>query len=704
MPLQYGYATANSIGYMSPDDKKRTGAVMDAQADFGFVGDLVSTFDGDANTSGSSTINSQGSAKFVSNAIVGHRITLAGAGTAGAMYVGTITAVNSDNTVTVTPAIATSVSSKGMQFGTDNTAAIVAMQGFVNTAHAYNTAAAFPGVFIRFGESVTNAYGFPVTMSFNAPVAIEGIGGSANADVGDYTKTGGTRLAWWGSTVDGGVAFAPFISVTAAGILAVKKPRFKHLTVDCRNGDQNSALIGIKLSSCTSPVFEDVFINDASAIGLWMDVNGNPTEAGDTTRWSLQSMNFRQLDNPVGAVTNPIFMTSAVGLTTTGQALSVGPNTLPTSGYIWTMTNQGNPVLVNYTGGGGSTSLTGATTMIEVTGTVPTTVAQGNIVQAVPGNGCAMYLGGSNTHNTCCAQFLQGQINHGTTWGPAAVEFNNSDSIDMISLYINGGNNFNLGLINRVTKPGVRMNGSTVGATLASRNITFRGGSAGAGGVSNMGFTSAGVRLTAMAGPNYWDLYQMGNGEPIPNKEGDSFFEWNPNGGLRSGFTVAGAIADQSISAATLTSLTGSVIAIPPQGLQNGTTLRWTVVASSTAAAGTATNAFNIRYGSAGGANDASVAQFSTTVGTAAASEFKAEFDLTVRTTGSAATAAGNATIWNSAAAGFINASVNVLTGTMATFNTTTAQQFMNLTTTTGASKTLTIRQVSVVCVKNGNP
>lgn len=153
---------------------------------------------------------------------------------------------------------------------------------------------------------------------------------------------------------------------------------------------------------------------------------------------------------------------------------------------------------------------------------------------------------------------------------------------------------------------------------------------------------------------------------------------------------VAAAVADQAVAAATLTRLTGSSLA--PNGFYVGQVFRW-VIDGTGGAAGTAANTITVRIGTANTTADAAVATFTTAVGTAAASEFLIEIVLTIRTLGAAATAVAKCAILNSRAAGFVNVAVSVLAGTMATFNSTTAGQFVHVDLQTGASKTATIKQ-----------
>jgi len=666
-----------------------------AVTDFNFVGDLVTVFDGAMN-SGSPTLTCATSAPFAATD-VGKRITVARAGASNAQLTTSIIGFTSPSVVTLGASAGSTVTNSGVSFGTDNTAAITAMQNAINNA-------AFPGARIVFPRSATNAYGFPTQVTFNKAVQIEGMGGGHTVDTGDYTRIGGTRLAWWGTSLDGGSLFKPFFEFSPTGVQSLKRVSMRHIWLDCRNGDQNESIIGLKLASCHAFILHDFFIMDAAGIGIWTDIDSDPTEAKDTTRFLISQYCSRQLDNPVGAVTTPITTSSAVALTTTPQSLTVAANSLPASGYVWIETNLGYPVLVSYTGGGGTTTLTGCTICAEDVINAPATVNGSNVVQAVPGNGTCLKFSGGTGANTCCGTILQAQLSHGTTWGPAAIEIYNSDSVEYLSIYINGGSNTSDGAINRIRKPGVRLNGSNTSATLAARNNTFRGGSAGAGGMSAMGVLNTGTRLTAMSGPNYWDLYQMGNGEALPIVEGNTYFDWQPNGGIRTGPRGSSSVADQAIPAATLTQILGSLISVPPQGFQVGTVFRWRFNMTKTAG-GTAASVFHIRIGTAGTTADGIVATFTTGLGTAAIDTAVVEVTMTIRTLGGAATVTANLMInHNLAATGWLVIPTACINGTMAAFNSTTAQQFISMTITSGASVVPTVQSCVAECINPANP
>lgn len=697
-----------------------------AQQDFGFVGDFISTYEFPASgtttvmTSGSAVLTMTTAAPFKAGRDEGKRIVVQGAGASGAPLVTTILSITSTTVAVLNANASTTVTANATgpiivsaAWGTDNTAAITAMMTAVNTTYA-----AFPGIKISFGQSTTNAYGFPIPVLFNKPVQVEGIGGGYTSDTGDSTRVGGTRLAWHGATSDGGTAFQAFITVAPTGVQSLKRVAFRHLWIDCASNFQSQALIGLKLSSCQGYQIDDFYISNALGQGLFLGIGTTPTEAKDNTRFTISNYCSRQLDNtflaPL-AMTTPILMTSAVVLTQTGQSLTVAANTLPASGYAWTATTAGTPVLFNYTGGGGTTTLTGCTIALEDVINTPTTVNGGNVVQATPSNACSIYLTGGSAANTCCGLMQMMQISYGTTWGPAALEFLNSDSILTAQCMMNGGSAVNGGAINRITRPGVRQAGSIVSATLAARNNIFLDGDPGAGGVVVLGVNNAGTKLLAQSGPHYWELMQLGNGAPLPVIEGNAILNYTLNGALmmggNNGSNTAGA-GGQSIPAATAATITGSVVAIPPQGFQIGARIRWTVIASKTAA-GVAARLHNIRIGTTGTAADGSVAQLSLTP-TAIAETVKMVFEVVIAgPLGATAAVVPNiqlirtsptlVTGWANAVTQFFATTNTTTLITAATFNSGTLQQYISLSFTTGAAEVITILDCCTEILSAGN-
>lgn len=674
----------------------RTTPTFDVVSDFGAVGNMRTTFDGACSTGAPTKITSATMA--FTSADVGLRITLAQAGLNNVMYQGTITAVDSATQVTVSPNIVNTVSTRGLSIGTDDT---TAFQNALNSLTGSTSATAGGALFVP--ETATNRFMITNTLTASGGGWVfEGIGRATTTDAGDYTKSGGTWLCWNGASSSIMLLITPVVS---AASVPVQAPILREMSLDCRNGDQSQALIGIRMLSTQGYNFSNFYINDALAVGLDLNVvTGTLGQAKDTTRGTFQNATIRELDKDPAVTLGSTTTTGAGTFSTTPFSLAITAGTnFTTSGFVWVASNLGYPVLVTYTGGGGTTTLTGCTVEAFDTVNAPTWVAGANVVQCSPSNACCIRLNGDTGANACCGTIDTMQLSHGTTWGPAAIEFLNSDSIMTRNVYINGGSATNDGAINRIRKPGVRLNGSNTNATLASRNNTFYDGSAGAGGVNVMGSLNTGVRMSAISGPHYWNLYQLGNAEGLPVVENGAYFDWQPNGGWRLGQRGQTAITNQAITANTLTMVSGSTITVPPQGFQIGTAFRWTITGRG-AAAGTATNTFAVKIGTAGGTADANVAAMTTTAGTAAASEFVTKIIFTVRTLGAAATADCETTILNSAAAGFINATVNVLSGTMSTFNSTTAQQFINVSLTSGTGKNVTIKQVVAECINPSNP
>lgn len=160
------------------------------------------------------------------------------------------------------------------------------------------------------------------------------------------------------------------------------------------------------------------------------------------------------------------------------------------------------------------------------------------------------------------------------------------------------------------------------------------------------------------------------------------------NGALTS------VVANQSIAAATATLITGTLF--QPSACRAGQTYRWTIVGTA-AAAGTAANTITLRYGTTGTVSDAAIATFTTSVGTAAASEFVIEVVYTVYTVDpTLGSGAVKCRINNSAAGGFINATVNVLASAVTAHNNSNAGGKYHVALTTGAAKTATIQQAYV--------
>lgn len=558
-------------------------------------------------TSGSNVVNipnSGATTPFTSTLVDGgKRITVEGAGAAGAVLVGFIGVVNSStqctvlatvggsalNASTTVTANATGPVTVHVQWGTDNTTAIGAMTTAIN-------AQTYPLPKITFGGNETadwtNAWGIPVPIVFNKAVWLEGIGAWHTTDIGDYTKTGSTRLAWWGTSSDGGTPFGAMITIAPTGTQALKRPRISQMFLDGRNGNQNQALWLLKWTSCHGAKMEEVGFMDALAGGMWTDVATSPTEAADFTRFNFSGVCFRQLDDSLLNVptTTPTTTSSTITLSGSGQTITLASVTgfSAGGGYGWIQSVSGKVFLFRYTGVSGST-LTGCTIAAEDLADPAVLAANLDGVPCTPSKGVAWKPSGGSAHNTCCGSVRDLQVSFGGTWGPAAIEVGNSDTVDLKMVQMNGGNNTALTNGNRQQRPGLRLNGSNVSQTLSSRNWTMEhldpGGSPGGplGGVSVMGVTNVGALLVAPSGPHYMPLQDMGNGAPIPTVELGALLYWGGNGMFREG--SLGPSFTGSFTAA------GNVVlpvVVPPQGWQLGTTIQWILPVAKTTAVGTA--------------------------------------------------------------------------------------------------------------------
>lgn len=714
------YTGITTIAADTPDGLVIVGDSLSAQNDFGFVDDLRGVGDGTC-SSGTPGVITSATAAFVNSAStaggdIGKRITLAGAGAAGAMYVGTISSVNSATSVNVSPNITTTVSNRALQLGTDNTTAETNLDTFVNT-----TTATYPGFMLHWEHSSatgrTGRYGFTKMHDWTRPFLNTGDSRGFTADQGVADQVGGVWLCWWGTTCDDGTPFKPFLNFRSNQNNNMKGTGFRDISIDCSNGSQygqvnqynTNALIGVGMKTVNGFSWDNVFIRNPGAIGLWTDIDSTPTEQESVSRGIIQNLAFRCLDSGPSMITTPFLMTSAVTLTASGQSLTVAANSLQTAGYIWTQTTVGRPVLVQYTGGGGSTTLTGCRVSTEDAIYAPVTVNGGNIVSACPSNSAAALLSGNTTANTNLSMFQMWQINHGTTWGPAAIECANADSITLQQIVINGGSAAATNAINRLTKPGVRFNGHNTSLPLAARNNVFYDGDAGAGGVSNMALLNTGAAMTAPAGPNYWFGYQLGNAAPQPNIELGGYLDWSPNGGVAvPGLRNMQLSALANYTASSANTVIGSAMLLPPQAFQLGTTFRWRIGWTKTGA-GTANRNINIRVGSTGTASDANISLL--TFGTTATAD-SGIFDIICRCN---SLSAGTASV-DSVALVIMRTLIAGATGLVSTAGPVQANgtgsgfsapvsglQYISLSVTPGASEALTPNHAFAYVDRIGN-
>lgn len=691
-------ATTALKGLMSTADKKRMGQVYDAQADFGFVGDLQSTLGTSAVTGTALT----DSTNPFTAADVGKRVTVpragAGSGVNIAQLTTTISAFVNSGQVTLTTGATNNVTSASIHWGTDNSTAEALMVSTINGL-------AWSGARIVFGNSATNNYGVQTNWVFNKTCWIEGIGGGWTADAGTLQMIGGTRLVWWGTSSDGGTPFQAMITFTPTGANNLKRVTLRNLWLDCYNNGQNQALYGLKLASCPGHRLENVYVMDALAQGIWTDIDTDPTEAKDTTRFIHQSMCFRQLDPTSGANTTPTTTSSALAWSTSGQSMTIAAaNSLRTSGYVWVMSQLGWPILVFYSGGGGTTTLTGCRVSAEDAAYGAASYSNAFVVEATPADGGAYKFSGASGANTCLGVVDMVHISHGTTWGPAAIEFLNSDSMELRQVVINGGNATVEANSNRNRKPGVRFNGNNTSAGLSARSNIFYDGDPGVGGVSSMGLNNTGSSHSFPAAPNKWYNMQLGNAAPVPTVEGSSQFLWTGNGMLNVG---EHGVPTLTTTTASATSAIIARIQIPPQGLQIGLTVRCRFTMTKTAA-GTAARTTGVKLGTAGTTADTTVNSVSRTP-TAAADEGTEEIVWAVTgPLGATCTSVMTSSLTKaSTTAGLMNVAgcFDVTAGTPVTFNSAGGQIWLSFFITTGTSEVVTILPpVIVEVLKGANP
>lgn len=155
-------------------------------------------------------------------------------------------------------------------------------------------------------------------------------------------------------------------------------------------------------------------------------------------------------------------------------------------------------------------------------------------------------------------------------------------------------------------------------------------------------------------------------------------------------YTVAGAIRNWNtadvVANAADTYLAGSALAVPPHLLQAGTTFKWRMFMTKTAA-GVAAPAWNVRVGTLGTTGDASRLLFTGPAQTAAVDTGFVEITAILRNTGVAGVLAGGLVLnHNLAATGFANVGSPVLQVTSAGFDTTVASLIVGVSVNPGAA------------------
>jgi hypothetical protein len=154
------------------------------------------------------------------------------------------------------------------------------------------------------------------------------------------------------------------------------------------------------------------------------------------------------------------------------------------------------------------------------------------------------------------------------------------------------------------------------------------------------------------------------------------------------------SIASQQVNAATTAYLAGSGLVVPASGLRVGSTFRWLLSLSKTAA-GTAANTFDVRFGTAGTTADTTRLAFDTGTATAAADQGQIEITCTVRSISGSGTVQGLFTLQHElAATGLHNKATRVHHVASNAFATNAANLIVGVSVTTAASTVLTFQQV----------
>lgn len=154
------------------------------------------------------------------------------------------------------------------------------------------------------------------------------------------------------------------------------------------------------------------------------------------------------------------------------------------------------------------------------------------------------------------------------------------------------------------------------------------------------------------------------------------------------------SVAQQAITAATRTYITGTALRVPPGGLKAGDRFRFVFNMAKTAA-GTAASTFDIAVGTAGTTADTARVSFTKPAGTAVADEGRVVVEAVVRSVSATGVIVGIFNLThNLAATGHaVIPSVNVYTASAA-FDNSGDELVVGLCITSGAADAITIELV----------
>lgn len=333
--------------------------------------------------------------------------------------------------------------------------------------------------------------------------------------------------------------------------------------------------------------------------------------------------------------------------------------------------------------------------VISITGTFTTnrvkftqcgiaTAAAATTANAVNINGTGAGAAGTTTAMPGGISIVDCDIYHAAGNSTAAgIAINGVQDVNIANSRITGyGGAGGAGIkITPTATTSVRINGCIIGPNSNLTVVNSTGVAVSSGTLQRLIITDNSIRSWTTAGISDASTTTFATDKNINNNDGAQL--------------IAGGVAsssNQSIAAATLTQVTGTLIPLPANLIRVGTVLRWTINGATAAAAGTAANTIQIRIGTAGTTADAVHQTFTTPVGTATAGiGFHIVLEMVISAVGGSATSNALCTIVNgSASTGLINVYNFIGVGTATAFNSAN-NNFAHIALTTGASKTLNL-------------
>lgn len=564
-----------------------------------------------------------------------------------------------------------------------------------------------------------------------------GDGSNNNHDTGSWPYGGGS---WWSYRGTAGGSALRCVPVSGSsgiqGGQVLGGIKVMDMNFDCSgtSGYGNGGY-GVQMISCNGYHMENLYVFNALKSAYEFTTLGAAMlgEAEDCTRGTHINLKFRQLEAASTAANTSAAVVANAAATTNLNALSASTIVLPAlTAAAWPtpgvakvqavdqLTGTVCWYLVTYTGLAASNlGLTGCTAVNQwYNQTNSTTLNAATPTSGNPKPNAVMFAGskvepaqgafaegftwhGSATANACCSTFIQIQ---GTYFMGTALWSGNSDSMTIIRPM------FNRTTAGTPTGLGVELHGSTLsgatGAAGSSRNQYFISGDPGLGGITIRGTDT--LNYLQPAATNKWDYYELGNGAPVPVSGTNAHFIWSANGGLEVGMQNA-SLASATGAASATGVINGTQFPIPPQGIQIGTTFRWTIPMSKTAAGTALTIA--VKFGTANTTADGSIATMTLT-SSAAVDSGELVITLIVTSLGAAATALATSKMVDrvGTTTGFSTtaAPLQLVQMTMAAFNsglTNPGPAFLGVYVTVNTSGVLTFLAPNTAEVlKDGNP